>query len=143
MMSEALPKKSLAFRFASNVLLVLRENAYTPTDTDWDDFLRVLVENRANFAKLRILVRTEGGGPNVAQRKRLQTALDGRPIRVAVVTNSLPVRFLVSSIALLNREIRSFANDEIASAYEHLGLSPAEQRLAERVLAELSMDVEF
>jgi hypothetical protein len=136
-------QRSLAFRFVSDTILVLRENAYTPRDQDWDEFLRVLAEHRPNFANLKILVRTEGGGPNAAQRRRLQTALDGRTVRVAVVTNDVPVRFIVSSIALLNRAIRSFANDEIEAAYEHLSLSPAEQRLAEKGLAELSLIVDF
>jgi hypothetical protein len=136
-------KKSLAFRFVSDVLLVLRENAQTPRDQDWDDFLRVLVENRQNFHKLKILVRTEGGGPNALQRKRLQQALDGRPVRVAVVTNSVPVRFIVSSIALLNRAIRSFANHEIDAAYAHLSMTPAEQRLSEAAVQDMHDLVDF
>ncbi len=135
--------KTLTFEFVSDVLLVLRENAVTPRDEDWDAFLKVLVENRENFEKLRILVRTEGGGPNVLQRKRLQKALGGRPIRVAVVTNSIPVRFLVSSIALLNRAIRSFAIDEIKGAYEHLSLTPAEIRLADEAIVKMNEVVEF
>ncbi len=130
-------KKSLAFRFVSDTLLVLRENSNTPHDQDWDDFLRILIDNRQNFPKLKILVRTDGGGPSAAQRKRLQQALDGRPVRVAVVTNSVPVRFIVSSIALLNRAIRSFANDEIDAAYVHLGMTAAERRLAEKAVDDM------
>jgi hypothetical protein len=135
--------KTLTFEFVSDVLLVLRENAVTPRDEDWDAFLKVLVENHENFEKLRILVRTEGGGPSALQRKRLQVALAGRPIRVAVVTNSIPVRFLVSSIALLNRAIRSFANDEIKGAYEHLSLTPAEIQLADKAIERMNEVVEF
>lgn len=125
-------KKTLAFRFVDSSLLVLRENAVTPRDEDWDAFLTVLEKNRDNFARLRILVRTEGGGPSAPQRKRLEKALGGRPVRVAVVTNSVAVRFIVSSIALLNREIRTFSVDELANAYQHLRLNPAERRDAEK-----------
>src|SRR5450432_244127 len=107
-------KQSLAFRFISSTLLILRENAETPRDEDWDAFLAVLARNRANFTKLRILVITDGGGPNVAQRRRLQDALGGQPVRVAVVTGRTAVRFIVSSIALLNRQIATFAPDEMS-----------------------------
>ena len=134
-------KRSLIVETVGSMLL-LRENRHTPTDRDWDDFLAVLVENRPNFQRLKILVVTDGGGPNADQRKRLERALDGKPVRVAVVTDSTKVRFIVSSIALLNREIKTFSRSEISDAYEHLTLTPVERRLAEQTLTRLEDQID-
>ena len=137
------PKRTLTFRTVGDSMIVLRENKDTPRDEDWDAFLACLVENRARFSQLKILVMTEGGGPNVEQRKRLEVALDRRPVRVAVVTDSIKVRFIVSSIALLNRQISTFSLKEIERAYTHLGMTQAEQSLARAVIRELDQQVEF
>lgn len=118
-------------------LLVSCQNNETPSDVEWDEFLRILVANRENFATLKLLVVTDGGGPTAAQRKRLEAALAGQSIRVAVVTDSIKVRFIVSSVALLNRHISTFSRAETARAYQYLGLSPTEQQLAAQTAAEL------
>lgn len=136
-------KKTLAFRSITDTMLVLRENKDTPRDEDWDAFLEVLSKNRPNFDKFKILVMTEGGGPNQDQRKRLEVALGGRPVRVAVVTDSVKVRFIVSSIALLNREIRTYSNREIEEAYQHLNMTELERRKVDDAIREMNQIVEF
>jgi hypothetical protein len=118
-------------------MIVSCENKETPTDAEWDDFLSVLVANRSSFPTLKILVLTEGGGPTTTQRKRLETALGGQTVRVAVVTDSIKVRFIVSSVALLNRHISTFSRAEFERACEYLELHSSEQRLAKQVLAEM------
>jgi hypothetical protein len=133
--------KSLAVETVGSMIL-LRENRHTPTNSDWDDFMRLLVENRENFPRLKILVVTDGGGPNADQRKRLEKALAGRPVRVAVVTDSTKVRFIVSSIALLNREIKTFSMNEMKDAHAHLSLTTAEQIQAAQVLQRLESSID-
>ena len=134
---KAEAKRSLVVR-AVESLIVLRENNVTPTDRDWDEFMQILTLNRPDFPRIKILVKTDGGGPNAEQRKRLSVALGGVPVRVAVVTDSIKVRFIVSSIALLNSEIATFSNKEIAEAYQHLSLTLREQRLVELAITEMS-----
>lgn len=129
-------KKSLAVANVGSLLL-LRENQHTPTDADWDAFLEILILNRPNFPQLRILVATDGGGPSPTQIKRLAKALGGRSVRVAVVTDSTRVRFIASTIALLNSKIKSFSSSEIRKAYDHLGLTTAEQRQSQQTLTQL------
>lgn len=124
-------------------MIVLRENEDTPADEDWDAFLAMLVHDRERFPKLKILVLTEGGGPSAEQRKRLKVALDGRPVRVACVTDSVKVRFIASSVALLNRQIRTFSKQELPGAYTHLGMTAAEQKIAAAVLDEMEGQVDF
>jgi hypothetical protein len=122
-------------------LIVLRENTEPPTDQEWDSFLNVLSRNWERFESMKILVRTSGGGPMPAQQMRLRGVLKGKPILVAVVSESVTVRFLTSSVALLNRDIKSFDPDELQLAYAHLGLTAAERRVAEKTLAELAPEV--
>ena len=129
-------KLSLAVRTVGQMIL-LRENGSTPVDADWDGFLDILIKNRENFQNLKCLVVTDGGGPNAAQRKRLETALAGRPLRVAVVTDSPKARFIAAMITFLNRDHRGFSKQEIGEAYVHLGMSKAEQSQATEVLREL------
>lgn len=115
----------------------MRESLDTPLDEEWDAFLGLLSQNQGNFAKLRILVSTNGGGPNAAQRKRLDTVLAGRPIRVAVVTDSAKSRFIASAISLINRDHKGFSIAEMEGAYDHLALSPSERRLVDAALKEM------
>ena len=118
-------------------LVVLRENDATPLDSEWDAFLKILADNWDKFDLLKILVVTDGGGPNAAQRKRLETVLNGKPIRVAVVTDSAKSRFIASMISLINRQHMGFAMKEVVQAYNHLRMTQAERAAAERALAEL------
>ena len=118
-------------------MIILRENASTPDDRDWDGFLEVLIKNRDQFEKMKCLVVTDGGGPNAAQRKSLEAALDNRPLRVAVVTDSPKARFIASMITFLNRDHRGFSKKEIGEAYVHLGMSKEEQLRAKEILREL------
>ena len=131
------PKRSLLVRVVES-LIVLRENSATPTDRDWDEFLEILAANRSNFQHIKILVATDGGGPSSDQRTRLSVALGGRPVRVAVVTDSIKVRFIVSSIALLNSEIATFSKSELSEAYKHLSLTLHEVKLVELAIREMT-----
>lgn len=117
--------------------MLVRETREAPTDAEWEGGLRVLEETIAKVSKPRMLVVTDGGGPTSAQRERLAEVLGGRVFRVAVVSDSVKVRFIVASLALLNPEISTFSRRELAKAYQHVGLSPEEREVAERVLREL------
>jgi hypothetical protein len=119
-------------------LLVLRENAETPSDPEWDDCLRQLKTMGPDFSKVKVLVVTEGGGPTPAQRSRLSAVTGGKTLRSAVVTESVRVRFIVSSVALFMPAIASFGVDEINRAYEHLRLDLQQRVMLERVLKEMS-----
>jgi hypothetical protein len=122
---------------ALETLLVLCENDKTPSDKEWDGFLAMLPQNSEHYQKLRILVLTTGGGPDRTQRERLDKTLAGRPIRVAVVSDSAKVRFIASAIALINRDHRGFSTKELSLAYDHLNLSTSERKIADRTGADL------
>jgi len=119
-------------------LLLLRENAETPSDAEWDETLKLLTEDPEELPLVKVLVVTDGGGPTTDQRKKLDRALGGAPVRIAVVSESAKVRFIVSSVALLASHIQSFRISEISGAFAHLSLSREERRLAERNIREMS-----
>lgn len=129
--------RTLVNRILGPDLVVSRESFESPSDEEWDDFLRLLRSRGDNFSKLRILVVTDGGGPNAPQRKLLEETLKGRPVRVAIVTDSAKSRFIASAVSLFNRDHKGFAKGEIQSAYKHLGLTPAECRIVESAIREM------
>lgn len=119
-------------------VVVVRQNAEPPSDQEWAQFLEILREGRADFERLRVLVLTEGGGPNAAQRESLARTLAGKTVRVAIVTDSIAVRFTVTVIALFHKDIRSFLTSELRKAHAHLGLQLEEVVAVERELATLA-----
>jgi hypothetical protein len=118
-------------------LLLARQNAETPTEAEWDQFLDLLRAARPQFEQVKILVATEGGGPSALQRKRLEKTLAGKRVRVAVVSDSVKVRFITSMIALFHKDLRSFLKSEFRGACAHLGMTQDEMTVAERALTEM------
>jgi len=130
-------KPTLINRTPAPNLVVSRETFDSPRDEEWNDFLKLLERQGDNVEKLRILVVTDGGGPNSAQRARLEAVLKGRSVRVAIVTDSAKSRFIASAVSLFNRDHGGFSKAEIKSAYAHLRLNPHECRLVEQALQEM------
>ena len=116
-------------------LVVTREGVKAPTDSEWDASLDQL--RAVDFKDLRFLIYTDGGGPTIAQRKRLNLVLDNRPVRVAVVSDSAKVRFIVSSMALFTSDIRTFTVNDISDAFRYLKLSAEERRNANEALRDM------
>lgn len=133
-------KKSLDFRQIDK-LIVLSQSAATPTDPDWDAFLDALGRHRHELDRVRVALFSAGGGPTLAQRARLAAVLRGQPVPIAVVTGSATVRFIVSSLALLNRQIATFQPDDLEGAFSHLQLTPLQRRSVGLALAEMKSTV--
>jgi len=122
-------------------LVLLRQNGETATDHEWDSLLRTIVSLRSELAKVKFIVRTDGGGPSPQQRRSLEEALGGRPARVAVVSDHLKVRFVTSTIALFQKELKSFLVKEFSQACDHLSMLESERRQAEAALKEMESDL--
>jgi hypothetical protein len=116
-------------------LVILRESRSDPSDAEWDETLRILAESRDEIDLIKVIVMSDGGGPTQAQRKRLQATLEGKPIRAAVVSDSMKVRFICSSVALFTSNLSSFKVSEMREAYAWLGLTTHECRVADQNIA--------
>ncbi len=118
-------------------LLLLRQNTETASEAEWAQLLELLIALHDDLPNLKIMVRTDGGGPSPQQRRSLQAALAGSPARVAVVSDHLKVRFVVSTLALFQKDLRSFLVKELPDAYAHLSMSESERRHAQKALTEM------
>lgn len=120
-------------------LMIIRQNQNAPSDQDWDETLRLMTLNPAEMERLKVLVVTDGGGPTPDHRKRLDRAMAGKAVRTAVVSESVKVRFIVSSVALLTARIQSFRKSEMVQAFDFLQLDARERRLALENVAEMDL----
>ena len=110
-------------------ILVIAHPGFAPHRDDWEQLCRVI---RKSHAAVRgQLVLTLGGGPDAAQRKRALAELptDFVPPPVAVVTQSIAVRGIITALNwLLNDTHRSFEPRDAEGVAKHLQLSLAEAR---------------
>src|SRR5262245_2077966 len=111
--------QGMLFHAIGKVFLVVHTKK-NPSDAEWDDYLAELEKHKEELEELHTLVFTDGGAPNGAQRKRLNDILANRPFRAAVISNAMIARFVVASMALFNKKIRSFHPGELPLAYKHL-----------------------
>jgi D-ribose pyranose/furanose isomerase RbsD len=121
------------------LLMIIRQNQNAPSEQDWDETLRLMTLNPAEMDRLKVLVVTDGGGPTPEQRKRLDRAMSGKPVRTAVVSESVKVRFIVSSVALLTAKIQSFRKTEMEQAFKFLDLDTKERLQALQNVAEMDL----
>lgn len=109
------------FSVVENCFLLVHTKK-APTNAEWDQYLAELGRRADRIEDLRSLVFTDGGGPTSEQRGRLNPILKGRASRAAVVSNAPIIRFIVSSLALLNPKIRTFQPEELSQALAHIEL---------------------
>lgn len=137
-------KRSLITRSVGQLLL-LRESADDPTEAEWMDCITQLEALMAAMAagapNVKVLVYTDGGAPTERQRNLLGRTLAKNPVRVAVITDNLKARITSATVALGNRNQRSFSTAEWSRAYAYLGLSPEEKRAAEATLKTMAKDL--
>ncbi|MEI9938314.1 MAG: hypothetical protein WDO69_13925 [Pseudomonadota bacterium] len=117
-------------------MMVVQQGTEPATDTEWRAFMADL--SQKDLSQLRVLILTTGGGPTADQRVQLKHFMAGRSVRTAVVSDSIKMRFIIATIALINREHHGFTNRELGKAYEFLELTPTERTAAARAIKELA-----
>lgn len=130
----------LVFRSVGR-LLIIRQNQSAPTNEDWDALLSAISTQRAELKDMRAICFTDGGGPTVEQRKRLAAAMGGKQIQSAVMCDQAIVRFVVSTISLFNKSMRTYSWRELDNAYDWLGLRSDERRIVEESIPTMSAQV--
>jgi hypothetical protein len=91
----------------------------------------------------KVLVITDGGGPDLAQRESLAGVVRGRSVCSAVVSDSIKVRFIVATVALFSSKISTFTRSEIEKAYRFLGLTQEEIAVAKKAVVEMRQELEL
>ncbi len=124
--------------------LLFLHTARNPSREEWDLGMEML--NRAVstgvFARIRVLVVTDGGGPDVVMRSELQALFkkQGHSPKTAVVTTSVLSRGIVTAVSWFNPHIKAFAPIHFAAALDHLAIPRTAPRLL-RELAEMEREL--
>jgi hypothetical protein len=123
--------KNVVFRMIGHVMLIVY-NDKTPTT---EDHRRCVEAFRTmDPAQVRSLVITDGGAPTPAQRKDFVDILQGRQYRMAVLTDSIMVRGVVTAVSWFTTGTRAFPRAALDQAFLHLDIPP---RLHDRIRAEI------
>lgn len=110
-----------------------------PTEEEWTRCLALFREREGR--ETRFLVESRGGGPDAKQRKTLAETLRNADTRVAVMTDSIVARGILTALAWLGLPQRGFALHDLRAASEYLGLSSEELQHAGEELARLRYEL--
>jgi hypothetical protein len=125
----------------SGRMLVIRQNKRSPTDADWEAFLAEMVRLRPKLTEMRALIFTDGGGLTSEQRKKLSVAMGGAEIQTALISDRAMTRFIVATVGLFNKTIRSFLTSETPAAFAWLGLQREDRKTVKELLSSLEKTV--
>ena len=123
--------KSMVFKIVGNVHIVIHGTT-EPRDEDWRlymDAVRSEEQKTTDFAKIRTLVFSAGGGPTAKHRREISEFLGGRTTPVAIVTSSTIMRGVVTALQWFNPLARAFSPDNVVAALQFLGTSDSEAHL--------------
>lgn len=105
-------------------LLISLHTTEAPDDEGWRDYSQQLLALVLRYLdepdKVRRLVFTDGGSPNLVQRADINKILAGRPVKVAIVSSTQATQGVVTALNWYNPLIRFFAPSQIAEAWQHL-----------------------
>lgn len=120
-------------------MMVMYHGVHEADDVEWDaclDALRTL-----QSGPVRILVSTQGGRPTRDQQQRL-IEIEKSDWKVAVVSPSTAVRFVVSVFALELPSIRLFAPEHLDEACAYLGCTLDEVAVVRGALERAKLVIE-
>jgi hypothetical protein len=130
---------TVAFRAYATFLVVVH-NALPPAADEWNQVIAVY-RDHPNVASLRVLVYTDGGSPNVAQRSDLTAAITNRNMLTAVVSSSVLARAAGIAISWLVPNLRMFNPTELESALDYLGATGGDRRILREIVDQLRRDL--
>src|SRR5262249_32868421 len=102
-------------------LVVGVHNTQLPTRTEWGGWMDHC--RQVDPQTIRIVGFTDGGAPSVKQRSEWNNYLGGAQPRIAIVTNGMFARGVVTAMSWFNSRIRAFAPDDYQDAFLHVGIS--------------------
>jgi len=118
--------RGLTFEMLRKERILLSYQRGEARQADWDsyiDFMRSLT----GISDLRFLIYHDGPAPAPRDQKRIAEVARGRSWKVALVSPSAALRFVVSAFSLVNRSIRFFTPGELDAALEHIGCTATEK----------------
>jgi hypothetical protein len=120
-------QRGLVFELLQPSQILLSFQGDAVSDDEWDRYIHFM-SSLTQLPALRILVCVEGSPPSAANQRRISEVVRGRAWKVALVSSSTALRFVVSAFSLINRTIRYFPPEELQRALDHIDCSPDERR---------------
>jgi hypothetical protein len=116
-----------------------------PTASEWKSYIDLAIplgkSLKTRSEPLRVLVISDGGAPNSAQRAEFVDASRGLQVRTAVISNSSFVRGVAAVFSWFDVNNKVFAPRDLAGAFAFLRAGRDEQRamwgMAERLAEEV------
>jgi hypothetical protein len=121
------PANGLVFEWLSAENVVVSYMGTGPAARhEWDSY-RNLLQAIQHTRRVRCLWYTEGAYPPRDEQVRLAEAGGRQPWLAAVVSPSPALRFVVSAVSLINRNLRYFTPQDLPKALVHLRCTATEQ----------------
>ncbi|HEX4513582.1 MAG TPA: hypothetical protein VGH87_24430 [Polyangiaceae bacterium] len=115
--------------------------AKTPSQAEWAAWMESI--RAVPSARLRVLALTDGGGPNTVQRSEFVKYLAGAKTRIAVVSDALVVRGIVTALSWFTNGIRIFVPEQFHEAVAHLDLTKAEREEVKERVQQMARSLEL
>ena len=131
------------FEFLDSRRILMLHGERPPPAARWAEYLQQL-ESR-NVSSLGLLVFTNGGAPDPAQRHELNRVLSGRYFARAIVHRSAVVRGVVAAVGWFAPGVAAFRPDCWHAAAAHAGVAEGELERVARAVRRLhaSMSVQI
>lgn len=132
----------MAYELAGRLLVVAHTKA-APGET-WNVFVRELAAHAAMHwqSAPRILVFSDGGGPDAVQRKALLDAVPQiRTARGAVLSSNALIRGIATAFSWFTKGFRVFAPSELQAAVAWLELDNSEETTISAIIARLRREL--
>lgn len=127
---------STHFALRNLMVVVSLHTAQDPPADEWgiyaDLLTQVIKGAHGDVSNIRNFVVSDGGGPNSKQRAILRDVFDGRPNKIAVITNSLgnPIkRGLATAVSWINPSFLAVPVESWREAVAHVGLAGDVERV--------------
>jgi hypothetical protein len=112
--------------------VLFAHSAASPSDAEWSDCIALLAS--VVLDRVRVLVWTDGGAPNAAQRAALDAAWASKHPLTAVLTPSTLRRIVGAAATRANPGVRFFSPEQHESAFDHLRTEYSDrERLLDRL----------
>lgn len=132
-----------AFEFLDSRRILMLHGDQAPPAAGWGDYLQQLAEK--DVSTLGLLVFTNGGAPDPAQRHELNQVLAGRYFARAIVHKSAVVRGVVAAVGWFAPGVAAFRPDSWHAAAAHAGMTEGElarvARAVRRLHASMSLHI--
>lgn len=88
---------------------------------EWSSFFDFVEDTFHYGEQLRFFVYNEDGEMPRQHMERVREMMHAHPCRVAVISPSPAIRFMMSIFAMWNRQVKLFGPEQHQAAFEHLG----------------------